>query len=320
MPSRKTNAALRHTLTQAQALLADRSPPADPASAPQPISALLERAAQLAAARPAPEPVRSLHHFACTGGTLIAKALAVMPNTVVLSEIDPLSRLDLDKRKTMFAPTDVLLGMRRDIRADSDEDIIAIFNAAIETLVARLQTRGQHLIVRDHAHSQYCSGAILARPSLRGLMARAMPVRSLLTLRHPLHSFASLMANKWVHFAPGTLDQYCQRYTRFLEDHGDVPQIRYEDFVADPESVLEQICGILALPYRAGATALIGDVTLSGDSGRSGAQIAARAPRDLPQDLINQSRQSPSYARLCQRLGYDPVAVRPDTAGVGGPV
>src|SRR5690606_26210779 len=37
------------------------------------------------------EPVRIVHHFACTGGTLICKCIAAMPNTQLLSEVNPLN-------------------------------------------------------------------------------------------------------------------------------------------------------------------------------------------------------------------------------------
>jgi hypothetical protein len=35
------------------------------------------------------QPLRIIRHFACTGGTIISKSLSVMPNTLLLSELNP---------------------------------------------------------------------------------------------------------------------------------------------------------------------------------------------------------------------------------------
>jgi hypothetical protein len=36
--------------------------------------------------------VRTLHHVACSGGTLISRCLAALPGVVLLSELNPLNR------------------------------------------------------------------------------------------------------------------------------------------------------------------------------------------------------------------------------------
>ena len=56
-------------------------------------ASLLDQCLDLCADRGAggPEPVRLLHHFACSGGSLISKCVATMPNVQLLSEVDPLS-------------------------------------------------------------------------------------------------------------------------------------------------------------------------------------------------------------------------------------
>lgn len=51
------------------------------------------------------EQIRTIHHFACTGGTLIAKCLASMPNTQFISEIEPHSNMT---SKAKFTPTNFI--------------------------------------------------------------------------------------------------------------------------------------------------------------------------------------------------------------------
>jgi len=45
-------------------------------------------------------------------------------------------------------------------------------------------------------------------------------------------------------------------------------------------------------------------ITVSGNSGRGGNRIRAHAPRNIPAALAQESRQSPFYDALCDRLGY----------------
>ena len=61
------------------------------------------------------EPIRTIHHFACTGGTLISKCIATMPNTQMLSEVDPLSTM-LQSKKPKFALTDIIILMQQSTR------------------------------------------------------------------------------------------------------------------------------------------------------------------------------------------------------------
>ena len=91
---------LMQTLSEALALLQEHAGRPDPrAYAPAPpLPSLLEQCAAMVAAQPGPQPYRVLHHMACTGGTLISRCLATMPNVVLLSEIDPLSAIPLPKR------------------------------------------------------------------------------------------------------------------------------------------------------------------------------------------------------------------------------
>lgn len=260
-------------------------------------------------ADPGPEPVRSLHNFACTGGTLIAKCVALMPNVTLLSEIDPLSDLMLPKKNARipFAPSDIIYAARTALRP-VDEDIIEkMFDDALSTLHRELCSRGRHLVLRDHAHSQFCTETDFdSRPTLREQLLRHHPVRSVLTVRHPLDSYLSLQANGWMHFTPATLQDYCRRYLAFLDRYGDLSLFLYEDFTDDPEPVLQQICTKLDLAYVPGSADLLSAVTMSGDSGRKSNRIGKRPRRDVPEDLQAEAAESSNYADLCRRLGYAP--------------
>lgn len=250
-------------------------------------------------------PIRTLHHFACTGGTLFSKLLSVMPDTVLLSEIDPLSRIGRKRQRGPFAPTDTLRAMAGTQHLSNDDDMIAVFNASMKELEKRVEAHSQKLLIRDHTHSHYCFGEVMPRKTLRRILMEIFDVQSILTVRHPLYSYMSLSANDWIHFAPKSIEEYSKRYLLFLNDYADAPIVKYEALINSTEKTLLQVCEKLSLPYRGGAESRIGEVKISGDSGRSGAHIAERPPRSPPTGLIEQLPLSPNYRVLCDRLEYD---------------
>ncbi|XSG85255.1 MAG: sulfotransferase family protein [Methylohalobius sp. ZOD2] len=273
----------------------------------EPLPSLLEQCEQLLTEASATdrEPIRTIHHLACTGGTLITKCLAAMPNTQVLSEVDPLSTLHMRQPKPQFAPTDLIRLLRYSARTVDDPLLIDIFLGGITALYEALVERGERLIVRDHAHSLFCTDQFhTGRPSLKEMLVKHFPVRSVVTVRHPLDSFLSLKAKGWIHFDPPTLDEYCIRYTAFLDAYRPSTIVRYEDFVASPEGEMKKLCDLLDLPYDDAFLSTFNVFRLTGDSGRSGEEIQPRPRRPVSDELNSEISASQKYQSLCTRLGY----------------
>lgn len=263
---------------------------------------------------PTARPVmRTLHHFACTGGTLISRCTAAMPNTLLLSEVDPLTTM---VHRAAFMPTDLIGLVRRGSRAADQDLLVEIFLAGLGALAAEMRRIGSDLILRDHAHSHFCFGpTIPERPSLRAMLARDYRVLSLITVRHPLDSFLALGVQDWLRIEPPTLQEYARRYGVFLDHYAEVPLLRYEDFVTDPESSMQRVCGLLELSYNPEFREMFPVIALSGDSGRQGSEIAPRPRREVPQDVATEAARSESYVALCARLGYDPDPEHPPAPG-----
>lgn len=272
----------------------------------EPLPSLLKDCEAACAALDAaePEPIRTIHHFACTGGTILSRCIEAMPNTVLLSEIDPLSTIPL--RKTNFAPLDILKQSQTSLRPLDDAGVMETFLAGLGAMhQAHLRT-GRRLVIRDHTHSHYCTETDPdARPTVRALLRDRFALRSLLTVRHPLDSFISLEKNGWVMFTPGTLDEYCRRYLLFLDAYDDTPVLRYEDFVNDPDHFSRKIAEILMLPYTDHWREILPVISVTGDSGRSGDDIAPRARQEVSAELLSACQQSEHYKSLCARLAYD---------------
>lgn len=252
-------------------------------------------------------PVRIVQHFACTGGTLMSRALSVQPNTMFLSEIDPLSTLVVNRDRPAFAPSDLIYALRQALR-ETDETVMSeMFLAELNVLQSAMVRQGFNLVLRDHAHSHYCTERDPAsRPSLRGLVSRQLPVRAILTIRHPLDTYLSLVANGWHEkILPSTLDEYAKRYLQFLDDNRGVTRIKYEDFLSDTSATVKQMCNELDLSFQEANIDLLSLVSMSGNSGRSGTTIQARPRRDVPGWIGSDVKNSSAYRELCKALDYD---------------
>lgn len=271
---------------------------------PDTMQSLLDRclAEQARIAGRRPDPVRLVHHLACSGGTLIVRFLAATPNARLLSELDPLSPL----AKLHFSPSDLLLHYRHGLRPVNDGTVEEAFIASLKVLQEASRRRGERLILREHSHSRFCVGSQIGRyDGLHDLLARYDIERlSVVTVRHPLDSFLSLINNEWRHFEPFTIDEYARRYLAFLEAHEDMPLFRYEDFIVRPDETLRDLCAALELVYTPEVKDLVPLVRLTGDSGRRGDTPGTRARRPVPDEIAAGLAQSAAYATLCHRLDY----------------
>lgn len=295
--SDQRNAALAAEIDEVLGLLDDYRQDAD-CTASDPLPRLLEQCKTLCRDLPSPEPVRCLHHLACTGGSVIAETVAALPSVVLLPDIDPLSRLDIARpgARPRFAPSDVIHALKHAPRKVDDAVIVETFRSSIACAATSLERRGQVMVLSEHSHSQFCT--VLdpeSRPTLREMLRGSVPTLSLVSVRHPLDSLVCLRARGWGHFMPSSLEEYSRRATAFLDRHEGCAILRYEDFRADPAASLTRICEILSLPH-----AQIALDHLPGDNGH-GAPSRPEIPPDLEAE-----RHSAVYAGLCERLDYEP--------------
>jgi hypothetical protein len=251
------------------------------------------------------EPIRTVHHFACTGGTVICKCVAAMPNTQVLSEIDPLSTMTTNTATPIFRPTDLIAQARQSARGTNEDTRIQMFLASLDVLSGSETRLGRRLVIRDHAHSQFCTNQDPSlRPTLLEILKKQHRTLSIVTVRDPVESYLSLQQRKWIHFTPQTFDEYCSRYLRFLRRHEGVPVFKYENFIENPSSTIQSICDVLKLPYQEQFENLFGVFKLTGDSGRGSDVIAPRAARPLDERISAEIAAADHYRELADELGY----------------
>lgn len=251
------------------------------------------------------EPIRTIHHLSCTGGTLITKCLAAMPNVLVLNEVAPLSTLNFKPDKPAFTPTDMLSLVRQGNHDAPKELLIQLFLQNLELLRNELATIGNRVLVRDHSHSHFLTGASIAeQPCLLSIVKSHFQTLSIVTVRDPVDSYLSTQKNGWLHFHPKTFDEYCRRYHAFLDAHEDIPMFRYEDFVRDPSSVVKHMCHVLQLKFSDNFIDTFDTFKFSGDSGRSGQVIEKRPRRILSEEFLDSIKNSELYINLINRIGY----------------
>lgn len=252
------------------------------------------------------EPIRTIHHFACTGGTLLTKCIASLPNTQLLNEVDPLSKLR-EPSIGEFTPTNLIQLVRNGTRSVDDAVLIDIFLRGVESIYDYARRKGLRLIIRDHAHSLFCIGtAIEKRPTLREMLETKHRVRSIITVRNPVDSYLSLMNNGWEHFEPFNINEYALRYMSFLDRYDGIKIVKYEDFVADPYSSMREIADAIELPYAADFRDIFYVHRLSGDSGRKSPKIEEKTRRSVSESMHGEILNSSVLNTLCNRLGYEP--------------
>ena len=253
------------------------------------------------------QPIRTLHHFACSGGTLFAKVTAALPNVFVLSEVHP--HTPVYAPRNTFSPSDISFQSRASGLPDIANLTEKLFVDDLDSVHEWTTRRGGRLILRDHAHSDFCmpncSGESLL---LKLLGARYDKIITVVTVRHPADSFASAKINNFIvdssknTSAYTSFETYCDRYNQFLDAVEAHLIVKYEDFLKEPTTTLKQLCDIWSLSYDEVALQIFSQFQMSGDSGRSGGVIAERPPR--PESKEYRQPDAESYVRLISRLGY----------------
>ena len=254
----------------------------------------------------APAALRTVHHFSCTGGTLFAKCIASLPNSLLMNEINMHSSIPTSREgRAKFTPSDIVSLLRQGNRNIDPELISKLLVQDLKTIRDELHKIGRTLILRDHAHSAFLVGKA-ARPeqALYPQVHGSFEMYSLVTVRNPVDSYLAMRKRGWhLQMMPNSFEEYCQRYHSFLDVHEGVPIVKYEDFVRAPKTTMRKICQRLSLTYFADFTDVFGSFHFSGDSGRGGRKITRR-------NRISNGSAEPldggeSYRELANRLAYE---------------
>lgn len=248
-----------------------------------------------------PFEIRTIHHLSCTGGTLISKCLAAMPNVVLLSEINPLST-----SRIRFNPFDPLQQFQAQYKLLSTEELKRAYLARLEIIVKKCIARDSTLIIRDHSHSDFLGKDVRTCNSLIEFTSTNYRVRPLITLRHPVDAFLSMRKAGWVKGVK-SFDCYCERFLMFVERYSSAPYFLYEDFVLDPDHVLPEICHYYGIRFESNYKNTFFDIKLTGESGRSAKAIGPRPRQKYSQEFKQEVLESEHFKKISKLFGYNLV-------------
>ncbi|MDG2560629.1 hypothetical protein P7M34_25440, partial [Vibrio parahaemolyticus] len=161
--------------------------------------------------------IRIIHHLACSGGTLISKCISAMPNVYLLSEVHPYTDVT-QKGKPKCAPTDIVRLSKYAGIPKQKELATALFKQSIRSTYTHVLNQGGTLVLRDHTHADYSTNEPIPKKStLVSLLQDEYEIKSILTIRNPIDSYASLVKHGWIHFEPKSFEEYCRRLLILLE-------------------------------------------------------------------------------------------------------
>jgi len=241
-----------------------------------------------------------VHHLSSSGGTVISKCIAALPDVVLLSEMHPLTVLDVPH----FLPIDPLAQLLSNYPqlAPDDENLQRLFCERLEPVAETCQKAGKHLVLRDHSHSDYLTDRE-PRTRLADALGKYYELRRIVTLRNPIDAWLSMKASGFDNHVLNFSD-YCDRVLTFLEDHTHLPLWRYEDFVARPETIIAEISKSLDVPFDPSFLSHFAEKTLTGDSGRKPTEITELPRRDYSESFAEEVAASESFGIIANRFGY----------------
>ena len=248
--------------------------------------------------------IRVIHHLACSGGTLISKCISAMPNVFLLSEAHPYTDLALGKDKPKYAPSDIISLSKYAGIPKQRELSGRIFKQSIDRVYEHVTELGGILVLRDHTHADFnTQERIPEKSEIISLLEEDYKVKSILTIRDPIDSYASLVKNGWVHFEPNSFDEYCRRLLLLIERFKPEQILKYEDFVEQPTKVSKQICEALELTFDDAFEQTIALFRLTGDSGRA-SDVITKRERAVESRLFEEARMSEKFKYICKQGWY----------------
>ncbi|MAI63943.1 MAG: hypothetical protein CL600_03525 [Alteromonas sp.] len=255
--------------------------------------------------------IRIIHHFACSGGSLISKCIAAQPNVFLLSELNPLSIAGLRESSAEFTPRDVLT--QAFYAGIPKLEIIneKIFESSIEIVNEHVESFGGSLVIRAHSHSDYCSSkSLISRNTVSRILEDKFLVKDMATVRNPIDSYLSLKKRGWVHFYPANFNEYCRRMGVFLEQFPKENILHYEEFTLDPTSLLKKIEDVFLIDTSDLAFETFSIFKVSGDSGRKGDFISTRTREVLDVDYRKEIESSREFQKLCDIYGFEEINIK----------
>lgn len=249
--------------------------------------------------------MRVIHHFACSGGTLISKCIAALPNVYLLSEVHPATHNHMGGGKPKFLPSDITTLSRYAGIPNIGHLADKIFKQNVVATNKHVVENGGLLVLRDHSHSDFCVGSRVAEDSkVVSTLSDEFEILRIVTIRHPVDAYLSLVKNNWEQHTPKGFEEYCKRFLLFIDNYKKKQIFKYEDVVKNPVRSIKKIAKKLDLPFSDSFIDTFSTMQVTGDSGRSGAVIEERPRRPLSDEQVAMINSSKSFKKIAKKFNY----------------
>ncbi len=249
--------------------------------------------------------LRIIHHFACSGGTLISQCISAMPNIYLLSEIHPYTNLHLGGVKAKYLPSDIISLSKYANIPNFGQLADQIFISNITKANDHVRQYAGELILRDHTHSDFCVGSTTSnKPALFSLLESHFQIKNIVTIRNPVDSYLSLVNNNWRHFTPSSFDEYCKRFIEMTTCYKECDIYRYEDFVKEPTVIMQKMCESLDLAYSNCFIDIFELFKVTGGSGRKSSVISEMPQRKISSVFLEEVKESTNFKLIAKTFNY----------------
>ena len=252
--------------------------------------------------------IRLIHNLARSGGTLISKCIGCMNSVALLSEIHPSAQhaasFNAIKQAQQWLNFDPFYKKHHE-----STDFVAIIRAIEQHCADQQQT----LVIRDWSHIDYLGVPVTSKPTntpaLINSLNKHFDILNVQLVRNPIDIWLSTRRLNLIKNTDITTKEFIQAYLHYLQKTRGSYQLIYENFLADPDKSLKQVCSALKLNFDQEYSQkwhtfaqLTGDLSNS-SSLRAKATIKPRTPKSRNADEIReiQSLQSqPAYEKILE--------------------
>lgn len=272
----------------------------------------------------------TIHHGACTGGSIISQILSTSTNSALISEINPFYFVKSMEENLRFDPQNILNDLQVNSEQLEHKEALVHFSSQMMIALRHCDNLSINLFLRDHSHSTFNfrnrdikffgnkweSKFLYALQSIQSNKTNSLPnflnAIPFISVRHPLDSYISLRERGWLNAYCGdkkNIDEYCKSLLRFQNYFCDKKQaivIRYEDICDDFRLYLPKFFEKLNLDFKLPSLNNINKMMVSGKSGRQSLGIAKRGRRYalIDSDLIKSLDESSYYQEYCELNSY----------------
>lgn len=249
-------------------------------------------------------------HLNSSGGTVISKCLGSMENIVLLSEIHPWGCC---QGKGYFHPLYQYLKwhdmgeLRQKLESGKHQLESTEFSHILNLISTQTSKECKQLLIREWSYIDYFSGGgypVPYKSVLQEALSEKFTLSIVATIRHPIDMWLSMVASNFANNI--SLEHFLFGYWKFAQYVNGVGYFKYEDFVENPDFVLQEICQKLKTEFDPSYTEKwLNYAKITGDSGRKTARIKKRNRREIDKKLLQKFSQNPHYQMSIKLLNYE---------------